>query len=157
MNARGSTCVMCGDQLAEPYGGFTLPSVCVQLMAGGDDVDPSTIAGSVSVDFCEECTAVARRMIREYDTSPLPEFDVDAVSWQSAELASALIGGDVSADAVAGDAVDRRTIADAATTVKAHRDGAADHILEGKIDRAYVVLMASRELGILEGDLAGGL
>lgn len=122
------------------------------MMAGGDDVDPSTIAGSVSVDLCEECTAVARRMIREYDTSPLPEFDVDAVSWQNAGVASAFTGGDVSADELAGDDVDRRTIGDAAATVKAHRNGEADHLFEGKIDRAYVVLMASRELGILEGD-----
>ena len=149
---------MCGDRLAEPYGGFTLPPVCVQLMAGGGDVDPTTIAGEVAVDLCEGCTHVARRMIREYDTSPLPEFDVDAVSWQSAGLASALIGGDVAGDAVAGDDINRRTIADAAATVKAHRNGDADHILEGKIDRAYVVFMASRELGILKGgDFTGDL
>ena len=37
--------------------------------------------------------------------------------------------------------------------MKAHWDGDADHILEGKIDRAYVVLMASRELGILEATI----
>ena len=125
MSAPGSTCAMCGDRLAEPYGGFTLPPVCVQLMGGGDDVDPSTVAGSVSVDLCEECTTVARRMIREYDTSPLPEFDVDAVSWQSAGVASALTGGDVSADELAGDGVDRQTIAGAAMVVQAHREGDA--------------------------------
>jgi len=149
---------MCGDRLAEPYGGFDLPPVCVQLMAGGDDVDPSTIAGSVSVDLCEECTTDARRMIRGYDTSPLPEFDTGAVCWQNAAVASALTGGDVPAGDLEGDGVDRRTIADAAATVKAHRDDDAGRILEGKIDRAYIVLMASRELGILEGhDLPGDL
>ena len=39
MSRAGSTCAMCGDRLAEPYGGYQLPAPCVQLLDGGDDVD----------------------------------------------------------------------------------------------------------------------
>ena len=48
MSTTGSTCAMCGDRLAEPHGGYQLPAPCVQLLDGGDDVDPSTIAGEVA-------------------------------------------------------------------------------------------------------------
>ena len=156
MSRAGSTCAMCGDRLAEPYGGFDLPPVCVRLLEGGDDVDPDAIAGSISIDFCEECTAVARRMIRDYETSPLPECDADAVSWSSAAAASAFAGGDVPADQLGGGDVDQATIADAVATVKAHRDGDGYYFFEHKIDRAYVLLWSLRELGILERDPIGG-
>jgi hypothetical protein len=121
-------------------------------MDGGDDVDTSTIAGQVSVDLCRECTTIARRMVREYDTSPLPEFDVDAVGWQDAGAMAALMGED--SDAVGGgDGVDRRTIEDAAAVVQLHQTGDADHVLESKVDRGYVILMALDELGVIEHDL----
>ncbi len=81
---------MCGDELTEAYGRYRLPPLCVKLMDGGNAVDPSSIADSVSIDLCKACTGVARRMIREYDTSPLPEFDVDAASWLDAADAHAL-------------------------------------------------------------------
>jgi len=151
MSGTGATCAMCGDRLAEPYGGYDLPPVCVQLMDGGDDVDTSTIAGPVSVDLCRECTTIARRMVREYDTSPLPEFDVDAVSWQDAGAMAALMRED--SDAVGGDDVDRRTIEDAAAVVQLHQAGDAGHVLESKVDRGYIILMALDELGAVEHDL----
>lgn len=152
-----STCAMCGDRLAEPYSGFDLPPVCVQLLEGGDDVDPSTIAGSISIDFCEECTPIARRMIRDYDTSPLPECDADAVRWSSAGVMSALAGDDVDADDLAGgDGVDQAVIDDALITVQTHRDGDAFRLYEHTIDRAYVLLMSLHQLGILVDDPLGG-
>ena len=150
MSRAGSTCAMCGDRLAEPYGGYQLPAPCVQLLDGGDDVDPSTIAGEVAVDLCEECTHVARRMIRDYETSPLPECDVDAATWSNAGVASAFAGDDVDADDLAGgDGVDQRVITDAVATVKAHRDGDADRLMPSKVDAAYITLWSLRELGFL--------
>lgn len=142
---------MCGDRLAEPYGGYRLPAPCVQLLDGGDDVDPSTIAGKVTVDLCKECTHTARRMIRDYETSPLPECDVDAASWSSAELMGALAGDDLDADDLAGgDGVDQRAITDAVATVKAHRDGDGDRLTPSKVDAAYITLWSLRELGIVD-------
>ena len=152
MSRAGSTCAMCGDRLAEPYGGYQLPAPCVQLLDGGDDVEPSTIAGEVAVDLCEECTQVARRMIRDYETSPLPECDVDAATWSSAELMGAFAGDDVGADDLGGGGVDQRAITDAVATVKAHRDGDADRLIPSKIDAAYITLWSLQELGILERD-----
>lgn len=152
MNAGRSTCAMCGDRLAEPYGGFDLPPICVTLLEGGDDVNPDAIAGRISVDLCEECTEISRRMIRKFKTSPLPEYDADAVSWSSADVMSAFTGGDVPPDQLADNGADRRTIADAVATVNAHKQGRAEHILEGRIDRAYVVLLSFLELGLLDED-----
>lgn len=127
MSRAGSTCAMCGDRLAEPYASYQLPAPCVQLLDGGDDVDPSTIAGEVTVELYEECTHVARRMIRDYETSPHPECDVDAATWSSAELMGAFAGDDADADNLAGGGgADQRAITDAVATVKAHRDDDAD-------------------------------
>ena len=148
-----STCAMCGEQLAEAYSGYRLPPVCVRLMDGGDDVDPTAIAGDVTVDLCEECTAIARRMIREYDTSPLPECDVEAVQWSDAGVMQALAGGDGAPAAGDGSGVDERTVAEAASAVKAHIDGDDEHIFEHRIDEGYIVLMALEELGIVDHDL----
>ena len=148
-----STCAMCGEQLAEAYSGYRLPPVCVRLMDGGDDVDPTAIAGDVAVELCEECTEIARRMIREYDTSPLPECDVEAVQWSDAGVMQALAGGDSPAAASDGSGVDERTVAEAASAVKAHVDGDDEHIFEHRIDEGYIVLMALEELGIVDHDL----
>jgi hypothetical protein len=117
---------MCGDRLAEPYGGYQLPAPCVQLLDGGDEINPSTVAG-VAVDLCKECTHVARRMIRDYDTSPLPECDVDAATWSSTAMVNAPTGGD---------GVDQGAITDALAAVKAHRDGDADQLVPSKVDAA---------------------
>lgn len=146
-----STCAMCSDRLVQPRGGYSLPAVCVQLLDGGDDIDPSTIAGKVSVDFCENCTSIARRMVRDYETSPLPECDADAASWQNIEVVNALARDDPELSEMSqSDGVDRRTITDAITTVKAHRDGDADRVMAAKIDAAYITLWSLRELGIVE-------
>jgi hypothetical protein len=64
------------------------------LLDDGDGVNPSTIAGEVAVDLCEECSQVAQ-MLRDYETSPLPKCDIDAATWSSAELTGAFAGGDV--------------------------------------------------------------
>ena len=154
MRYSGTVCAMCGDELTEAYGRYRLPPLCVKLMDGGNAVDPSSIADSVSIDLCKACAGVARRMIREYDTSPLPEFDVDAASWLDAVDACALRDDDLSADQIGSDGIDRRVVVDAAMTVKAHQDGAAERITEGKIDRAYVVFMAVDELATLESDVS---
>jgi hypothetical protein len=148
---------MCGDRLAEPYGGYRLPAPCIQLLDGGDDVDPSTVAGEVAVDLCEECTHVARRMVRDYDTSPLPECDADAATWSSTAVVNALTGGDGAGDQAGGDGVDQRAITDALATVKAHRDGDADRLMPSTVDAAYITLWSLRELGILERDLVAAL
>ena len=147
---------MCGDRLAEPYSGYRLPAPCVQLLDGGDEINPSTVAG-VAVDLCKECTHVARRMIRDYDTSPLPECDVDAATWSSTAVVNALTGGDGAGDQAGGDGVDQRAITDALATVKAHRDGDADRLVPSKVDAAYITLWSLRELGILERDLVAAL
>jgi hypothetical protein len=147
---------MCGERFAEPYAGYQLPAPCVQLLDGGGDVDPSTIAGEVSVDLCEECTHVARRMIRNYETSPLPECDAGAATWSSTAVVNALTGGDRESDqAGGGDGVDQRAITGAVAAVKAHRDGDADRLMPSRVDAAYITLWSLRELGVL-GDAAGG-
>jgi hypothetical protein len=68
MSRGGSTCAMCGDRLAEPYSGYRLPAPCIQLLDGGDEIDPSTVAGKVAVDLCKECTHVARPTGRKRST-----------------------------------------------------------------------------------------
>ena len=147
---------MCGKKMYEPTRGFTLPAVCARLLEGGDEVDQDAIAGKISVDLCGECGKVARRMVRKYDTSPLPECDADAVRWTSTEMVRVLSGGDPPTDAPRR-GVDRQTVAAAVSTVKAHRSGDAEHIPDTKIDAAYVTVLSLQELGILDdGELLTG-
>ena len=61
-----STCAMCGEQLAEAYSGYRLPPVCVRLMDGADDVDPTGIAAtrpavasaSISTRFSDSAASI---------------------------------------------------------------------------------------------------
>ena len=147
-----SVCAMCGDAMGQPYGGYSLPAFCVQLLDGGEEIDPTSIAGDVHVDLCEDCTEIGRRMIREYDTSPLPECDADAADWSTAGMVAAMSGDDSSGDELENSDRWREEIADAVAAVKAHQDGAAEHIFEGKIDAAYITVHAAEELGVASVD-----
>jgi len=68
---------------------------------------------------------------------------------------AAMAGDDVSVDELEGSDRWQEEIADAAATVKAHRDGDADHILEGKIDAAYIIVHAADDLGVATFDFDG--
>lgn len=144
---------MCGERLAQPHGGYSLPAFCVQLLDGGDEIDPSGIAGDVHIDLCEDCTEIGRRMIRDYDTSPLPECDVDAADWSDAGMMAAMAGGDTSRDDLEGSGGVRKEIADAVAAVKAHRSGDSEYMMAGKIDAAYITLFAAEELDLASVDI----
>lgn len=147
-----STCAMCGASMGTPYGGFTVPPECVQLMEGGDDVDIEAIAHDVSVDLCAECSEVANRMATDYETSPLPECDAEAASWDDAGVVAAL----ADSEDVGQDDLTERMLEDALMTVKAHLDGDAGRVPDSKITGAYTVVLSLQKLGVVETDLIGG-
>lgn len=142
---------MCGEAMVQAYGGWKTPPVCVQLMEGSDDVDADAIAGKVTVDLCEECASIGRRMAMDYETSPLPECNAKAARWQSVGMAQALAGEEVGEN---GELTDRM-LENALMTVKADVDGSSDHILDSKIAEAYVILVSLQQLGKVETDLIG--
>jgi hypothetical protein len=153
MTMTASTCAMCGERMAQPYGGFSVPPFCVQLLDGGEEIDPSEIAGDVSIDLCKDCTEIGRRMIREYDTSPLPECDADAASWSHAGMMAAMAGEDTTADDFTGGTQEK--VADAVMTVRVHQKGKTEHVLDAKVDEAYVTVWAAQELDVWQGQIGG--
>lgn len=154
MRSSPTTCAMCSAQLSQAYSGYSLPAVCIQLLDGGDSIDPSTIAGQISIDLCKSCTPLARDMIREYETSPLPECDADAATWHETELMNALARDDPELNTRdESDGVDQQIISTAAATVTAHQNGDAYRIRRAKIDEAYITLWSLQELGVISTDL----
>lgn len=146
-----STCAMCGTKMGTPYGGFTVPPECVQLMKGGDDVDVEAIAHDVTVDLCAECSEVAHRMVTDYETSPLPQCDAEAVRWGDAGTIAALAGGEDGGQ----DDLTERMLEGALVTVKTHLDGDAGRVPDSKITGAYTVVLSLQQLGVIETDLIG--
>jgi hypothetical protein len=135
-----------------PYGGFSVPPECVLLMEDGDDVDVETIAHDVTVDLCAECTEIARRMVTDHETSPLPECDADAARWQDAGVFSAQAGG----EDIGQDDLTERMLEDALMAVKAHLNGDTGRVPDSKVIGAYTVVLSLQELGVVETDLIGG-
>lgn len=130
------TCALCGDRMEDvPDGGFAVPPVCVELLDGDASVDPASIHGVVSIDFCGACTDIARRMIEEYDTSPLPECDLEAARYNERGTLAAFN------DTTKGDP-ETRTIADAVKTATTYADGGTDRRLDGKTLEARAVVLS---------------
>ena len=72
-----SACAMCGERLAQPYGGYSLPAFCVQLLDGGDEIDPSGIAGSDGGQSLTKNKALFRRpMFGKTDQSAASTIDL---------------------------------------------------------------------------------
>jgi hypothetical protein len=140
---------MCDESLSEPYGGYTLPPACLRLMQNADEVDPDTVAAKVTVDLCEECTEIGRKMALEYDTSPLPECDATAARWQAAGAVEAIAGGDATAD----DDLTERMAMSALSAVKADLDGDGSYMLDSKLTEARVTVLSLDQLGIIDTDL----
>ena len=140
------TCAMCGDEMVEPYGGYTLPPECIQLMQGADTADTDEAGRKVIVDLCSECTEIASRMVTDYDTSPLPECDVDAVRWQGSHRVQALIAGENDGN----DDISERMLMDALATVRADVNGAVDPMLNSRIIEAYVIVLSFEQRGHIE-------
>lgn len=131
-----------------------MPPICVQLMDGGKDIDPEAIAHEVKVDLCAECTELARRMVVDYETSPLPECAAAAARWESAGKLAALAGEE---DLDLGhDDLTERWLTTAVPTVKAHRDGTTDGPAASTIIGAYTIVLSLQQLGVVETDLIGG-
>lgn len=149
-----ATCAMCGHRMAQPYGGYSVPAFCVTLLDGGEDVDPSEIARDVSIDLCKDCTEIGRRMIREYETSPLPECDADAASWSHPEVMAAMAGEDTTADDLQNGQTQKK-VADAVMTVTLHKKGKTERVLDAKIDEAYVTVWGAQELDLWQGEIGG--
>jgi len=144
---------MCGTGITgAPARRFDVPPSCLPLLEGGEDVDPETIVGKVRIPLCGECGEISRRMVHEYETSPLPECDVEAATWDDAGVMSALAGQEIErCEDLAG-----RMLEGALATVKADLDGQADHVLDTKITEARVVVLSLQRLGgQAETDLIG--
>lgn len=138
------TCAMCGARMEDsPDGGFTVPPTCIELVDGGSAVDADAVHGVVAVDLCAECAEIARRMVLEYDTSPLPECDVDAVRYNERGTLSAFV------DTTRGDPVER-IVADAVTTVTTCADGGTERRLESKLLEARTIVLSMEDLDAAE-------
>lgn len=131
--------------MGAPYGGFSIPPACVPLLDGGEDVNTDVIAGDVTVDLCEDCTELARRMVLDHQTTPLPECDADAARWEDAGIAEVMLREEVSSGDMTG-----RMMADALGVVKAHRDGDAGRTPESKVVEAYTIVLSLERLGLVE-------
>jgi hypothetical protein len=141
--------------MGQPYGGYSLPAFCVQQLDGGEDIDPSEIVGTVSVDLCEDCTEIGRRMVRDHDTSPIPECDADAAYWSDAGMMAAMADEGTTADELKDRGQAQKKLTDAAMTVEMDREGNTEHILDAKIDEAYVILLTAQELDVWQGRIGG--
>ena len=146
-----TTCAFCREDLITAYGGFDVPPLCINLMENSDSIDIDNIAGKVRVDLCEEDTEITRRMVEDYGTSPLPECDVDHVSYQDKATAAAL-AGQTPADAD-DDGVTQRMLDDALMTVRADQTGDTDHIADHKLVEAKVIILSLADLGVIDGDV----
>jgi len=147
-------CAMCGESAGggAPYGGFKVPPRCVDLMQNSDGVDTDAIAGPVRVDLCQEDAAIAKRMVTDYGTTPLPECDADAVRFDTrrdVERLAAMSGHDGAAADLVRDDLEGRLLTDAIATVKAARDGRDEYLLDSDVLEAKVVVLSMRELGAI--------
>jgi hypothetical protein len=140
---------MCGAALAQPYGGYTVPPPCLQLMKNSEEVDLGTVTGKVKIHLCKECTEIGRKMAMEYDTSPLPECDCAAAEWGAVDTMNLLAGGDLSDT----DGLTDRMATSALSTVKADLDGGGRGVIDSKLTEARVIVLSLSQLGILELDM----
>lgn len=147
-------CAMCGESAGvdAPYGGFKVPPRCVDLMRNGDAVDTDAIASPVRIDLCPEDAGIAKCMVTEYETTPLPECDADAARFdtrEDLEHHAAMSGHDGPAADLARDDLEDRLLIDAITTVKAAHDGGDEYLLDSDVIEAKVVVLSMRELGVI--------
>lgn len=149
-----STCALCGDDMVTAYGGFDVPPRCLTLMQNSGGIDPDDVAGKVRVDLCEEDTEIARRMVEDYGTSPLPQCDADHVGYQTRDQVAAFAGEAPDDD---GDGVTERMLEDALMAVRAEQTGDAAHIADHKLVEAKVVVLSLADLGVIDGDVVRDL
>lgn len=140
---------MCGAALAQPYGGYTVPPPCLQLMKNSEEIDLGSVTGKVKIHLCKECTEIGRKMAIEYDTSPLPECECTAAEWGEMDTMNLLAGGDLSDT----DGLTNRMATSALSTVKADLDGDARGVLDSKLTEARVIVLSLSQLGVLEADI----
>lgn len=128
------TCAMCGDSAGStaPYSAITVPPACLELMQNGYGIDTDDVVGKVHVDLCKEDAEIAKRMVNEYETSPLPECDANAARYDSRPDLEDGPGHDNHDLAV-------RMFADAVDTVTAAESGRADHLPDTDIFEAKAV------------------
>lgn len=146
-----SECAMCGEPFRTPYTRYDVPPICLDLMQNAGGIDTDAVAGKVHVGVCEECSTVARKMVTEYDTSPLPECDATATSWNTTGVVEAFAGSEVDTR----DDLTERMATDALATVAAATNDDAAPIPESKVAEAFVVATSLEQLDVIDTDTVG--
>lgn len=150
---------MCGEEMVEsPYGGFSVPPECVELMQNADEYAPDDIYDKTKVDLCSEHASEARDIIDRGDT-PLTVCDARfcrITDEEGAEREAALLSmhrDDVDVDDLkddlAPDDLTERMVQDALMTVKMHLDGDDGHLLDSDVYEAKAIVLSMKELGYI--------
>ena len=139
-------CAMCGDSagIGAPEHGIKLPSFLIKAMDGGDGVDTASIIDKVTVDLCGDCYTIAQKMVRDHDTSPIPEFQARHVRYD--ETGKIAVMGQVSPEEIRNEDLADEMIQGAHLTLKMVESGDAEHMMDSRIFGAEVLIQAMKKL-----------
>jgi hypothetical protein len=141
---------MCGEQIAHNRFVLRVPSICAELFSGGEKISPSSIVGKITVNLCLDCGDTAKKMATKYETSPLPECNIDAANWMGREELAAMGRMGLYQSGRPAEPSPTEHAQDAAMVVTSHQRGDDNHIHDSEITQAYTVLRSLQQLGYIE-------
>ena len=137
-------CAMCGETMAHPHGGYSLPPVLVEDLQNSETIDVDNVAGKISIDLCAECAEIAERMVTKYETSPLPECDAKRARYTDVGRMEALTGGDFHRDDPS-----EGMILDALETATLHAEGEDARVARPRVVEALVLVRSAENIGLI--------